>query len=102
MQQSNIIINQRFLHQLVLWMIVYVAASCSGGNPGQPDVSVKKDTIQSPVIVAAKPSKIIRLDTCPPPVILAIPTKQRPYIQTIEGKEFKLQLKPPETRPANF
>jgi len=85
-----------------LFLLTSFIISCSQNKPRQQSASIKKDTLQPPVIVAATNEFVIRLDTCPKPRTIAVPTKPGSYVlQTPDGPK-TIKLLPPEVRPADL
>jgi len=89
--------------QFLSLVILFIITSCSRNKMQEKNSSAKTDTIQPPVIVAAATPRIIRLDSCPPPVVIPIPAKSVvPFkLQTNESAK-TVALFPPETKPVSF
>ena len=91
-----------FARGFYLLITISIIFACSQNKPDQHDTTKKDHRQKTPVTITGKAPVVTLLDTCPLPRTIAIPQKTSDsyVIKTEDGKT--IQLRPPETKPADF
>ena len=92
---------QTVILQFFIVLVGFLIFSCSQKKSGQQNTSEKKDTLKPPVTIVVTAPFVTLLDTCPPPLTITIPEREKDSF-VLKINNSKKVIHPPEIKPADF
>ena len=95
--------NKSFFRQIYFALLLLIAVSCSQKKSHETHVAEKVNRIMPPVVVAAGAPFVVRLDTCPRPDHIIIPTRDSiDHVYYTSKGPSHITLGPPQIKPSDF
>jgi ligand-binding sensor domain-containing protein/two-component sensor histidine kinase len=96
-------VQRIFIIAFPLFLLLFSSISCSENHKKPTGFFQKIENITPPLIVPAGNPFVVRLDTCPAPQIITIPTKDSSFLNFKTAYwERRLKMVPPVIQPADF